>query len=392
MGINRDFAGISERLGAGTADFYDKIANGVREFACGLWSQFPDQITQNTSIGSSFARGFMGATCSGIGSPPPTPDPGVIGGQCPETEYAVTVEYNLGEALPPRDRTVIAYGPIRGFDSLFDAAAGRNEAQLYATTAPPDSQPTTIVVDAASASLGEPDISRIVDIVRVDGFPDDCGNLEGGYPISNPQPEDYSDNITINNEDGIDIIFPVTYNPGGDNFPMNFTVNDIDVQLNLGGISFFFGKDRLPDGQPHPLPPPGDKTTISKDPFSEDDFTRVFPKNDDETIPETIEEQEEKEQIEEEELEAQYVLVDVTTLPDKGKTILHANQDDNTFFAGYFSWTIVTPNGVYREAEQPIRKLKNYYRAPLESVGYAAYTVNGAKIKITKYLEKQEDA
>ena len=71
MVIQRQFSGISERLGNGTADFLDKTSESIRGFSCQLWSKYPDFITKNKALGTSFARGFMNNLCRDKELPPP---------------------------------------------------------------------------------------------------------------------------------------------------------------------------------------------------------------------------------------------------------------------------------------------------------------------------------
>ena len=116
-------------------------------------------------------------------------------------------------------------------------------------------------------------------------------------------------------------------------------------------------------------------------------FTRkVF--NPDDYSPEDIEES--LEGVEEEEkkrTDIEWVLLTITKYPPGGKTLLMGNEDDNTYFAGYFSW--ILNNGVedYRLEEIPIRKSKMAFRSPRDVQGYRFYTVNRAAIKSTIYYQ-----
>jgi hypothetical protein len=113
-----------------------------------------------------------------------------------------------------------------------------------------------------------------VSVVRVDGFPDDCGSEPPPQvaPPPNPGWNQVNTNITYQNPDGLDITIPVGFFFANAFFdanldvtiPIHATINfdvsfPINFNISTGGISFNFGGgNNNPDGSPPPpqLPPP----------------------------------------------------------------------------------------------------------------------------------------
>jgi hypothetical protein len=109
-------------------------------------------------------------------------------------------------------------------------------------------------------------------------------------------------------------------------------------------------------------------------------------------LPEDVEESEES--VEEEEKERpdiEWVLLEITKYPPGGKTMLMQSSEDNTYFAGYFSWILNNSVDNYRLEEIPIRKEKMAFRNPGDVQGYRFYTVNKAKIKSTIYYQPKTE-
>ena len=82
------------------------------------------------------------------------------------------------------------------------------------------------------------------------------------------------------------------------------------------------------------------------------------------------------------------MLVTVTTPPEKRKTILRPNPIDNTFYAGWFRWTVEIDGISYGLPELPINKPSIIFRRPDEATGYRLHTTNGAKVKTQKLIQK----
>ena len=414
MVVQRKFSGIAERIGNGTADFVDKLSESVREFSCQLWSKYPDFITENKAIGTSFARGFMTNLCKDK-TLPLAPQPPFEGGQC-FTRYDVTAickvavkntfqGVNQGDIIRARTNNARHNGPIK---QLVPTPFKVNE-HIY-IHAKPDSRniPYPYYYQGGQIFWGNPSndnlpiagvyVSEIIgyELVREDGQADNCGDLPIQYPTTNHTQQDFQTIININIEDGDTLTFPLVYVPIDFNFPLNFDLGGLNVTVDLGGINFDFnliGIDGLPISLPTGENPPiiPEKPPIDTTPKNKTRCYLPLPPNSndlDKTVSDDVEEEEE----ETEPGKIVWILVTIINPPDGSnfKTITQDNPEDNTYFAGYFCWTIVAEGETYRLPEEPIRKLKNAYFAPENTNGYRIYAINGARLKVTKFEQKEE--
>ena len=277
MGILIKLSELSEKIGNNTADFADKLAEETRKFACNLWELYPDQITNNKSLGSSFARGFMNNMCQDV-VPPPPPSPPLVGGQC-EVLYNVTTRFyssNLTScvAYDYTTQKLNIQGAISGLNPVLlqiinPGDQGSNVyAEYYEIFIVHNSgQQTSAGFVYITECSGNNDRYFIESVVRVDGLPDDCGNPPTEYPPKSPPPGAYNTTINISTEDGGTLNYNLSYNPVNYNFPMSFNLGGLDLEINLGGIEFNYNPrdnndnpEPLPDGQDDPIPtPPDDK-------------------------------------------------------------------------------------------------------------------------------------
>ena len=385
MGIQRSWSGIAERLGSGTADFMDNVAEGVRDFSCGLWAAFPAYITENKNLGSSFARGYLNNVCSDKGNPPAPTSP-FVGGQC-ETQYEVNVTFDFFPQFSSTPQTqtqnigVFVQGPIA---DLVGVLISNDE--VIRTTLVREGFPDSLLSDTSPAGIGS-----IIDgtiqysVEREDGLPDNCGDTPPKYPSVQPDPEtDFKSDITINIEDGGDLIIPVEYKPTDFTFPITIDVGGVIVELNLGGINFnfnFIGINGnpfpLPDGQPAPIPPP---SVIRRGPGGGSKFP---PPND-----QDFDEEEKMEEDEKEEtvgLQLEYVEVELTSIPVNAKSQWGDGAPD-VYYAGWFEFTTEG----YNYNRVPIHFQNNVFRAPDGATGYAYTLYNGFQGRAIVYKRKEE--
>lgn len=419
MPITRRFSGVAERIGNNTADFTDKLAEGVRNFSCELWRRFPDQITQNKALATSFARGFMNNVCSDQELPDPPPEP-LIGGQC-DAVYRIRFqrgEYSVQDGSFQWALTGdLIFTSVSGVATLQICRTGANPQCFFPETdALPNGQSAQYEVRIGLNNGQEQILSisgfqpamRLITFSsgsyfqREDGLPDDCGNSPTQYPPTSPTVNDYTTIININSEDNSTLSYPVTYNPTTYNFPLDFDLGGINVQVNLGGIDFNFSAISI-DGVPVPLPSGESAPT----PRPSDDGNRGFPGSEpppnliedyvpkppnpedfDEDIQEDVTGVEETQDVG----EVVWVLVEVTTYPTpiKNKIIIMNDSSDNTMFAGYLNWTILVNGQEYRLPDIPIRKERSAFPAPRNTQGYRIYALNGARLRVTKYVQKEE--
>lgn len=390
MGYRINYSELAERIGSGTATFADKLADGVRNFACILWNNFPDQITQNQSLGASFARGVMTAACS---TSPPPPSPPFIGGQCDCITYTFSHNYNLNGDPPGTVRTFAAnvWGPVEQWRAIA-VAVDSVRVQVYCkgVNAPRKQEVCSLLGWYSIFTINQPDTQAVIDsitnvqVTRADGQPDNCGDPVSEYPPTAPTVNDYSTTITINQDDGTSLTFPVVYAPVDFNFPLNFDLGGIKITFDLGGIDFNFNETNnfgdtinLNDGQEAPLPPPAD------------DRTRYFPSpiirqpNDQDYDTETKTENDPKE--EEVGVEIEFVQVTLTTVPTNAK-IQDGDTAPRIVYAGWFEWQAEG----FNFPRSPIHFDQNIFRKPEGATGYA-YTLKKGVLGFAKiYKLKQE--
>lgn len=381
MPIFKDLPGLAERIGAGTADFGDKVADSVRIFACGLWNSFPDQITQNSSLGASFSRGFMNSACADQTLPPP-PTSDFEGGQCPGESYRIEYQglrQNNDGSVSVTGNFVDTIGPIATqapFSNLVLTYNGVVSTQIF------NGKPAifqmnngniNVFVDTAVAPMQQAlflfqtkGIGNIK-FAREDGGPE-CGDPPPTYPPTSPTANDYNTTVNINTEDGGVINVPITFSPTLFSFPMNFDLGGVNVRIDIGGISFNFGgRDAsdiplpLPDGQEHPFPAPNDNPNESFNPIP------LPPPNTDDFDEDVKDPMDPKEEDVGDEL--RFVRVTVTGIPANAKEQF-GDGAPNVFYCGWFEFQ----SDSFNFPRRPIHFSQCIFDAPEGATGYA-YTL-----------------
>lgn len=358
----QDVININEETGS----FVGKIAKKAGRQVCkwyrkypGLWDIQPGQ------------KGFLNQVCPPLGEPPSGGYFEWTGGQC-ALSYTVIWRYGNSSGVVPTinvgtNITSISgnIGPIASINTSVSGNIG-----------------TLTVVDAlnvtrtATGTMPPADRIRKIFVRPPSGSIDNCGNTTD-IPYPPDETIDENDfNFTITNENNTNN-YNTNYNdldfiyvrPPNITFPLNINIGGIDFKLDIDGFEFDTNppnnddlNDKLDD-----IYDKIDNIDLEDQPINLDDL--------DETVEEDVQE------AEEEDDKIKAILIEVISLPKKGKTIILPNVDDNTFFAGYFSWTL----NDYRSTELPIRKRKNVFVKPSWATGYRAYTVNLARIKIKTY-------
>lgn len=391
---------IGNRAGEKSRTFVEDVGEKILEGGCRIASKYPRSFPMNP-----YARGFIGGFCADRNYPIPnyTP-PTFTGGQC-ITEYRIiascSAEHwefdNDSEAqiyratnypsIDTQNYRVVITGKILGLKFIPGSGCpvdqvGRQRCDVGSHTINLEivtetqtfllgaSTYTQAPFEGAFKSIGGRaywDKNTLYDqqfeILRVDNFPDNCGNPPDGLPEEPPlERRDFRYNVTINN-----------YNANGDiinenTLSLEFSqVNkpNFEFDVDIGGAKFETNINGFGGGG-------GGSSQDNENP--EEDL-----------------EEEEQEELEEDEKIVEgikYVLIRITKEPNKGKTILHKSAENNTYFAGYFSWLINVEGTNYRMPEQPIRKRKTIFKSPDDATGYAYYTVNNAGLQVTTYVKK----
>lgn len=390
---------------AATADFAKRVSTEAVKKYCGIRAKYPTTTSVFTPL-DFIAEGI----CSQFGVPTqPISEPPFLGGQCLDKVYDVEGQYLNSNTKGAGCDAVLRWtvnnvaGRIVGvgIDTL-PAIGSDDYLVLFYQDTNGDGQKigckgasgSILIVDDNCIDRGNAGSRHcksegfsITQIATSDGSPDDCGNPDiEPPPDPTIDPNDFTVifNYEYNTTEGdknYDIT--ITFDPEKVNFKddIPFVVYDPIQNKSFDGDIGKEGVDIDPEGSKDGDEggnPTGDESSDINITYKTP-FTVKIPYL-----------EEEKEDVEEEEKEMEpgeitWILIEVTTLPKGHRTILFENSDNNTFFAGYISWTVTAPGGKFRYPEMPIRKPKNAFEVPQNVDGYVAYAVNGAKLKITEY-------
>jgi hypothetical protein len=341
------------------------MADTAIERACSLRAKYPNLLR-----GGGMLTPVMDRLCDQNGySLPPSPNPPPFtGGQCCGVMYQVEIKAQVRTSkgwAEVVNRPILegAISDVRiergaGGDPLYDYYVIDHHQNNCAS-------PKTSYLQA-SYYTGEIYITD-VSVGRTDGQPDNCGDPPSGGLPPDPaiDPDDFGRTVTIcgtpndaENQRCVDV--NIDFDP--------FLDENGNQCFTIEGLKYCF----TPDG----VEKQDDETTPTDETPAPDELE---PTEGDET-----EEQEEEDET------IRYVTTEITTLPRSGKSVWHTGTGNNDYFAGYFNWTTTTSTGVYRHPTIPIRKELQIYQKPEDATGYVAYAVNGAKIKVTKYVQPQE--
>ena len=253
----------SDLADPGNSSIVKKVGSGVQGAVCNTYHNYKDWYHQNIDIGSpagEILENFWDKICPGeppYSPPPPPTGPGFNGGQCACIAYRGTLRnyYKSGGVEYSDISGWNAIGPIQGITSRPPV---NGVSQWVVIGSKCTNGMVTGSEDYAyyGATGGTELISgQFLTINRVDGQPDSCGNPPS--PPSPPPPSPppiINDNITIINNDGINVDIPISFNP-----------QIFMPDLNLNAKAFVFKPElnfspqfniNQPPGGSSPPPPP----------------------------------------------------------------------------------------------------------------------------------------
>lgn len=388
--------------GQNAANFAAKVADAAADFACDLYQDFPGAIIRSP-IGA-FNRGLMDSLCGPRNKLPPAPTPPPYsGGQCRCRSYEVTVTWLQGGSEPfQRVLTTTVLAPF----TLY--ASGDNQigvTVLYLRSAICENGSPTGWSDNPIGSLVDGSESySIVSAIPTDGQPDDCGDppAEWGNNLPDVIPDDRrSTDITINNNDGTNIVVPVAIIGSGNVFNLSpefkVDVGGVTVTFDFSGAKIDFGSSNQNPNNPPP-----------RNNSSADNFERIetaikelkeklteqqkdiddikadrndSPPPDDDPDIEKEEDEEESESGDKDVDKLQYVCVHLTKLPNREQW---GDGAPNVYYAGWLEFKLKGCN----LPRQPIHFKDSIFKAPDGATGFAYTLTNGAKGKVTVYKSK----
>ena len=365
MTILQNWSEIIESFGESASEIYKKTApytqlnKPIIQTLCYIWSKYPKSVLVNP-----YARGFGRGICSRVGEPvPPIPAPSFLGGQCSGVFYDVY----LHTTRPDFDGTLIAdvttipnrRGKIKSVNMTNVNTPSGNWYFVLDYEPLDGNTPYYGIVPGYGGST--PILTRI-ELVRVDGNPDNCGNPPAEYPPDPVrQPPDFTRNYTYN-----------IYNTQGDvinqvNGDLNLDINSnltFPITINVSGIKFIIDYD----GIKLPPPPPGNKP----EPNDDDPNTIVITEPPEVAVKKTFNDI------------LLYVTLDVTQKPTNAKTQWGAGAPD-VYYCGWFEF-LINGQAVNR---QPVHFISNVFIAPDNANGYAYTLYVGFKGKAKAYLERK---
>jgi hypothetical protein len=378
MGIIKTWVEINESAGEGVASTIIDTAQGIAGAACDVLSKYPNAFPL-----VPYARGFVRGACGDRLTLPDVDTPPFQGGQCPGVSYDVVTEENTTGTVIARNHRVA--GPVNGINYQFAGNVTQDGVPVTIWLAQLDPISNSSVTGFFSVPRDVPPPGqftvKIVSVSRVDGLADDCGDPPL-YPPDPPiDPADFSPTIVVNNYDEAgDVVSTNNYQidlNGSDLIEFDFSVRvgGTAVEVDVGGINI--GGGQIGEGQKRVEELEKPRTCETE----QEGFDST--KFEEEEIEESTGFVEEVERL-------AWVAIEIVELQTKGKTIVHKQEQDNDYFAGYHSFTVKTDGGTWQLPPDPIRKKRSIFKAPFGATGFRAYALNGARLRAIVYREKVE--
>jgi len=383
-------ADMTESLGNNTAGFVKGLANGAANFTCQLYVDYPWYM-QGRAVFGDYAKGFWDEMCSkrppGLPSPPPPPP--FLGGQCP-TVYEIYVGYNSQGSDYTNQRVGRLFGPIEGtrrvassyrpdiFDGIQILCHGAyNDAYSQRSQ---DAQWVEVVY-VPRRGFTYYNIERLV---RVDGLPDNCGDLPTDYPHITPPLERLTTNINVQLSTGIAYSIPVTLNTTNNNkYNLEVDAPDLRLTFDFGGVTFSSNPvyNRINKSYDQSLVLGNQVTNLAQN-------FNAFTNNSNNlslswnlgSFTATSKAGSSAEGDEQKQSNLAYVTLDLTQVPVNAKT-QEGEKAQDILYAGWFQFVA---EGYYYPRE-PIHFRKSVFRAPLGATAYSYTLYKGFEANVTEY-------
>jgi hypothetical protein len=187
-----------------------------------------------------------------FGTPPP-----FQGGQCPVQYYVkVDLAYADGHHEYPEQ---VVYGRVKGLD--FVDPPGPPAYGLYLLTGSASDPNAVLFLAIYLGPQSNISSYSIIQLSRMDGNPDDCGNLprSGGQIVRSPGSGDTLNPSTVIDNRDYSTVIPVEFNLGGISNTLNLRFGEIRIgsllplnfNINIGGADYRFRQK--PDGDLEPV-------------------------------------------------------------------------------------------------------------------------------------------
>lgn len=387
-------------LGLDTNLLPGQITKAIRHAACDLWIDNSDKFVPDNPVFAP-ARWFWNTVCDRRSQPPPPP---FSGGQC-LVDYTVTIHYDVNSNVYANDCGAQNYdrvldggfrGPIKGViyeqthfypedESIKPGCATPGSyGEWYLHYGEGQKYKLFTQYQSAVRTL------QVINVVRRDGLPDNCGSIPTRYPRSPDLPPGGRNwKFPVTDEDGNSYDFDFNYKGSDFNFPLHFEFNFGDAYVDFGGITLNWNGDlnvNLPGGSPgnggkNPMPPSPDNS-----PPPELYLPQPNDPDVDEKPPVEVPDGEGHEDEDDGDNKITWVEILMTIPPSERHRILYRDSSLNVYYYGWMSFTL---NGTLSSApEFPLRKSRHLVRIPDEYTGYKIGIINGAAAQIKSYTRK----
>lgn len=270
------FESLNADTSTNTADGLRNVVNQAADFACNLWANYTDVavgLPDPTGLGSAL-NGLYSRLCTPRNKQPArTPAPAIIGGQCNNLPYNVTVAYSKNGVPQGNAFFPSVPGPLSGV-GIISFPTG---AVAYGVLAPNATANQGILAVASAGGANPVEAIKEYQVTSVSivpvGHSDQCGNSPPQY--SSPVPPGSAlnqTNNTVNIGGGLIIAAPITIIPTLFKAnvqikpQINVQVGPFNVTFDAGGIylqpNFQIPSDKptppdvyLPAPKPNPKPP-----------------------------------------------------------------------------------------------------------------------------------------
>lgn len=277
-----DYKNFYERVGNGTANALERVADVAAGVVCDLYSGYTAFMRggDSTDARGRGMDGLFDSLCNprpDYTPPAPPPIPGFPGGKCPIL-YEVTACY-VRNGEQKGVSTSFKYGPLGPFYQI-GTSPGASAVGFYSRNSSTGALVRNDQFSGGNDIISQDSITaRILSAVPVGGASDNCGQIGPQYQPTLPPPGDLAPVKPIPFPGG-PISLPVTIVPvilrPEINFrpEINVDVGGIEIKFDLGGVTFNFpppGADypRLPPS-PDPRPSPPQPTQPAPNPVKPD--------------------------------------------------------------------------------------------------------------------------
>lgn len=383
--LSKSWDEVASRAGQETYDFVDQLSTAAKHYTCNLWSRFPNVMLGPVGLGSKFTRGYMNQACRDIVTLPEITPPLFTGGQCP-IKYNIRISTGVYPSSTNCNRSpdlisnfsTNRWGPIGSIVLVGQTGQCGGYRTLSITSHGTTGQPrldNPITEDLSTFNYGRFFNIESINITPIDNIPDNCGDVDGGYP---PDPEvtpnDLVNTYIFNNYDGTMVNIPVglfVFNNdinGSLELPITLDVGGIKVQVDLSGFTFDrrtinnynqTDGERLDNEEKHPLPNPEPEPTDVDPPIETElvDITRQTTNSG----------------FYELEGNLQYVRIIITELPINTSS-RHGGVAPDVQYTGWFEW-ITNDN---KHPRTLIQFDKTIWYPPIGATHYAYTLYKGA--------------